>query len=507
MIPVKYKKLEEYLKEISLLNGINGLLSWDLETMMKSGSADARNKQKSILSAVVYDKSISKDLGDLIVELSSSDLSCLPSDYERANVRDALRNYNIMKRKTKDMITRESELEGIGHHKWISARENSSFETFSPVLKNFVDLKTEIARATHPDLSTYDANIDYFERGMTSLRLTEIFNTAKVDIVPLLQQVLQSKTRSEYIVPQPFKGSSQWDVEKQKIMCAEFAKAIGFDFNKGRLDVSVHPFTGGSHPTDVRITTRYSEDNWLEGISGTIHEVGHGLYEQGRSEEFSDLPVSEALSMGIHESQSLFWERYIFQSKEFWEYATPIVHTHFPHTLSQSADDFYKYVNQVEQGFIRIESDELTYPLHIFLRFELEKGLFDGSISIDNLPTIWNAKMKEYLNIDVPSDSKGVLQDVHWSAGLFGYFPSYTLGSMIAAQLFETAKKEIPDLKEKIRKGEFTILREWLRVKIHSVGSLYPSPDELLIQVTGKPLDSSIYANYLREKYSDLYNL
>mmetsp|Transcript_28090 Transcript_28090/g.39231 ORF Transcript_28090/g.39231 Transcript_28090/m.39231 type:complete len:246 (-) Transcript_28090:104-841(-) len=245
----------------------------------------------------------------------------------------------------------------------------------------------------------------------------------------------------------------------------------------------------------------------MEGIGGTIHEVGHALYEQGRSQLQQDLPVSRALSMGVHESQSLLWERMVFQGKAFWEYATPIIHKYFPHTKDVSATEFYQAVNRVQPGLIRTEADELTYPLHIMLRYGLEKALIEGGTSVAELPRKWNAEMKASLDIDVPSNAMGCLQDVHWSVGAIGYFPSYSLGAMMAAQFYEAAKKAIPDLEEQIAKGNFTPLKAWLNENIHSVGSLYESPDELLTVVTGKPLDTGIYMKYLREKYSELYSL
>eukprot|EP01035_Chromulina_nebulosa_P019725 gene19725-25653_t len=475
--------------------------------LLKPGSANARNEQQAAISAVIYEKQTSEELGKLLYDLSSSDLNLLPSDFARANVRDALRDYTLTIRKSKEMTIKDAELEGKGYESWLAARKASNYSDFVPTLKEIIDLKKEIAAVSYPELSSYDGNVDIFERGMRTKRLNEIFAAAKSDIVPLIQRITSSKVFKEYEIPEPLKGGPVWEVEKQKALCAEIAEKIGFDFNKGRFDVSVHPFTGGSHPTDIRITTRYSPENWIEGVSGTVHEVGHALYEQGRNSEYDNTPVSRALSMGVHESQSLFWERMIFQSKEFWVWATPILHKHFPHTSTCTPDDLYKFVNQVEPGLIRIEADEVTYPLHIILRFEIEQGLFDGSIDINNLSNIWNKKIKESLNIDVPNDAKGVLQDIHWSGGAFGYFPSYSLGAMIAAQLFETAEKEIPDLRVKISKGEFHILREWLRKKIHEKGSLYASFDELLVSSTGRPLDPNIYIRYLENKYKKLYYL
>lgn len=271
-------------------------------------------------------------------------------------------------------------------------------------------------------------------------------------------------------------------------------------------DVSVHPFTGGAGPTDVRITTRFSTALPFEGVMGTVHEVGHGLYEQGRNDKHEGLPVSEALSMGSHESQSLFWERMIGQHSRFWESNLESLHHHFPHTKGVTADDMFFAMNQVNTGLIRVDADELTYPFHIMLRLDLERRLVSGTLNVSDLPSAWRTGMKQLLNVDVPNDSKGVLQDIHWAMGAFGYFPSYSLGAMTAAQLFHHIKaKVMPDIDDKIARGEFTPIRDWLCTEIHQIGSLYPSLDDLLQQVTGEPLQPKYFLDYLDEKYSKVY--
>lgn len=272
------------------------------------------------------------------------------------------------------------------------------------------------------------------------------------------------------------------------------------------IDVSVHPFTGGAGPTDVRITTRYSTSVPFEGIMGTIHEAGHAMYEQGRNMKYEGLPASEALSMGVHESQSLFWERMIGQNVAFWESIIDKIHEKLPHTREATAEDFFFATNQVNRSLIRVDADEVTYPFHIILRFELEKKLLDGSLQVDDLPKAWNDGMKELVGIEVPDDSKGCLQDIHWPSGAIGYFPSYTLGAMMAAQLATYLRRNgMPDFDERISKGEYADIRNWLKKEIHQVGSLYPSLDELLIKVTGEPLKPSYFVEYLQDKYANVY--
>lgn len=270
--------------------------------------------------------------------------------------------------------------------------------------------------------------------------------------------------------------------------------------------MSVHPFTGGAGPDDVRITTRYSTENPFEGIMGTVHESGHAMYEQGRNGKYDGLPVSDALSMGAHESQSLFWERMIGQSVGFWEAVLPQIHDKFPHTKDATADDLFFAVNQVNRSLIRVDADELTYPFHIMLRFELEKKLMNGTLDVADLPKAWNEGMKQYIGIDVPTDSKGCLQDIHWPSGAFGYFPSYSLGAMTAAQIYKYLEnKAMPDIEEKIRSGQFSDIRDWLQTEIHKTGSLYPSLDKLLEKVTGEPLNPKYFLEYLEGKYSKVY--
>jgi len=282
----------------------------------------------------------------------------------------------------------------------------------------------------------------------------------------------------------------------------------------GRLDVSVHPFTGGANFTDVRMTTRYKEKDLTEGITGTIHETGHSLYEQGKNKAYAYLPVAEALSMGIHESQSLLWERMVGLSEPFWKLVFPKIVAQFPQNFTdaeKSAEEMYKKahveLNEVNPDFIRVEADELTYPLHIILRFEIERGIFSNEITVEDLPKIWNAKMKEYLGVTVPSNQKGVLQDVHWSMGAFGYFPTYSLGAIYACQFFQQAEKDIPKLAEKISVGDFEPLRNWLREKIHLKGSLFDAGEKLTKDVTGTGLDAKVFLTYLEKKYSKIYNL
>ncbi|CAN0492957.1 unnamed protein product [Ectocarpus sp. 12 AP-2014] len=377
-----------------------------------------------------------------------------------------------------------------------------------------VSVKRDVAEATRSELGgAYEGCLDQFERGMSTERLREVFGELKAGLVPLLRAIQEKVAEEDKSGaaaerhPAPLHSGEQWGKDEQAALCRDMAEKLGFDMSKGRLDVSVHPFTGGPGPSDVRITTRYS-NNWMEGVAGTVHEVGHALYEQGRpGGDMEDLPVSRALSMGVHESQSLLWERMVFQSRPFWKFAAPLVRARFPHTEGVSDEAFYRGLNRVAPSLIRVDADEVTYPLHIILRFEIEQGLMDGSIAVKDVPSVWASKMKELLGVDVPGDAEGCLQDIHWSVGAFGYFPSYTLGAVMACQFLEAARLALPDLDSSLEAGNFEPLKTWLNREVHARGSLYASPDELLSEVTGDSMRPTALVEHLKSKYTEIYGL
>mmetsp|Transcript_30226 Transcript_30226/g.82674 ORF Transcript_30226/g.82674 Transcript_30226/m.82674 type:complete len:380 (+) Transcript_30226:2-1141(+) len=375
------------------------------------------------------------------------------------------------------------------------------------------ELKKEVATVTRPGVAeAYDGALDAFERGMTAARLDELFSELREGLVPLLNAIMaKRKSCPGFDAPHPSLVPGEvWLVEEQAALAREVAAELGYAFDNGRLDVSTHPFTGGAGPTDVRITTRFSE-NWIEGFGATVHECGHALYEQGRdvSNEGAGMPSSMALSMGIHESQSLLWERMVLQSRAFWNYVAPKFKERFAHCADTSPEDFYKTYNRVDPGCIRVEADEVSYPLHVILRYDIERALFRGEMQVEDVPAFWNKRMKEDLGVDVADDSKGCLQDIHWSFGAVGYFPSYTLGAIAAVQIFQAYEKEIGKdvVATQISNGEFVPLREWLRAKVHERGSIPGSPDALLKEICGEPLSVKPFLAYLKQKYSALYEL
>ena len=494
-----YLRLADELRDIDALCGIEGILSWDELVMLPEKAAKSRADQKAALAEVLHHKESSERLGKLISQAEVNNHVLQPM--ELATVRDARRNYDSKVKIPNELAKMEARLGSEGYHGWAKARENDDFQSFKPYLEKLVQLRKDQAEAVSPEKLPYDYCIDRFERGLTSERLTEIFDKLKEGLVPLIKEITSSKQLD--LQKNLRIGEQSFNIEKQEILCTDIASRLGFD---GLLNKSLHPFTGGAHPTDVRITTRYDEKDFITGIMGLVHETGHALYEQNRpSGEYNNLPVSQALSMGIHESMSLLFERMLGQSEEFWSFMTPHICSHFEFMDGVTTQDYYAAVNKVEKSLIRVDADELTYPLHILIRFEIEKGLFDGSIKIDNLPQIWNEKYHQYLDITVPNDSLGCLQDVHWSDGSFGYFPSYTLGAMYAAQFYRKAEECIPSLHDDIHEGDFSKLQAWLKENVHSKGSLYPSADLLCEHVTGEKLNPDIFIDYLSKKYKRLY--
>ncbi|KAF9184779.1 hypothetical protein BGZ51_003139 [Haplosporangium sp. Z 767] len=532
-----YDRLVVRLKELNHLQGISGLLHWDQEVMMPSKAHGARAEQLSTLAGLAHEVGTSPVLGSILEEFERrqavQDLSNELNPYELANIRLSRKAYKEGVALPSELVKAAAALSSRSVGAWANARKESDFAKFAPFLED--QIKTlrenvryrmkaglceearkinEKARATQ-NLSEgddcykgyYQVLLNEYESGFKEERLQALFSDLKQNLVPLIAKIKAKNFQHDnsYI-----KGD--WDLKKQTAFSHRISKEIGFDTDAGRLDVSTHPFTGGAHPTDVRMTTRYTIDNLQEGITGTIHETGHSLYEQGRSKEYVDLPVSQALSLGVHESQSLLWERMVGLSKPFWTYALPLLKEQFQepsHENLQSVtpDQFYNAFNRVEPGFIRIEADEVTYPLHIVMRYEIEKALVEGDITVADVPDLWNAKMKEYLGMEVTEDRLGCLQDTHWAVGLIGYFPTYTLGSIYAVQIFNAAKEAIPNLDEHLAKGEFHVLKKWLNENIHQQGSLRESGDDLIFNLTGKTLDSSLYVQYLTDKYTKIYDL
>ncbi|KAK3846105.1 MAG: putative carboxypeptidase [Linnemannia gamsii] len=530
-----YDQLAARLKDISHLEGITQLLGWDQLVMMPEKAEDARSNQASLLAGISHDMETSPILGALLVELNrrqlTEDLSYQLNSHELANIRLAHKTYKEQTLIPTELVKASSTATTKSVSAWEEARETSDFSKFAPFLEEQIQLIRQtvaykmkggiceeagrINKKARASLGLseddecfkgyYQVLLDEHEPGFRVSRLEALFSDLKQHLAPLIAKIKAKNFQHENGF---LKGD--FDVEKQAELSHLVCKKMGFDTDAGRLDVSTHPFTGGPHPTDIRMTTRYAVDNFQEGITGTMHETGHALYEQGRNKEYADTPVSQSISLGVHESQALLWERMVALSKPFWTYTLPLLKELFSNHDNLQAvtpEQCYNAFNRVEPGFNRIEADEVTYPMHVILRYEIEKALVEGDIHVADVPALWNAKMKECLGLEVTEDRIGCLQDTHWAIGLIGYFPTYTLGSIYAVQIFDTAREAIPDLDEHIAKGEFHVLKKWLNESIHEQGSLRESGDDLIFDLTGKHLDSSLYVKYLTDKYTAIYDL
>ncbi|KAF9934101.1 hypothetical protein FBU30_003382 [Linnemannia zychae] len=530
-----YDKVIARNKEITHLNGIHGLLHWDQEVMMPPKAADARSEQLSVLVGILHNIQTAPEYGDILDELeyrrTLEDFSTLFNPYELANIRMAHRNYKEETLVPVEVAKASAALNSKSVAAWTAARKESDFSKFAPFLEEQIKITRQVigykirgganeealrinqkARASlglSDDQECYkgyyQGMMNLFEVGFKEERLQVLFADLKKHLIPLIAKIKAKNFQHDDSVLK-----HDFDIKRQTEFSHGLAKKIGFNTDNGRLDVSTHPFSGGAQPWDVRMTTRYTVNDIKEGITGTVHETGHSVYEQGRNKEYLESPVSQALSLGIHESQSLLWERMVGLGMPFWTYALPLLKEKFPEDEALQAitvDQFYLAFNRVEPGFIRIESDEVTYPMHIILRYEIEKALIEGDIEVADVPALWNAKMKEYLGLEVEKDSQGCLQDIHWAFGMIGYFPTYSLGSIYSVQIFTHAKKEIPNLDEHLAKGEFNVLLKWLNKNVHEQGSLRESGDDLIFDLTGSHLDSSLYVKYLTDKYTAIYDL
>lgn len=497
-----YPELSRRLSDIQTLDEVLGLLQWDQDIVMPEGAVQARGRQVATVAVLQQERWAAPRLGELLREL---DTSAFLSEAETANIREAMREHKKASRLPPELVRRWGELTVQAHGVWVEARKAKRFDNFAPILKELLDLAALKAQYLGPDRPAYDVLIDEFEPGMTMARIDSVFAPLKAFLVPLIAQVRARQGQPG--LPDLAWRTTKVSADQQRQVGEQIVRALGFDFDRGRLDTSVHPFCGGAGPTDVRITTRYNEDAWTQSLLAMIHETGHALYEQGRNRELADQPVSRARSMGVHESQSLLWEKQVAQGEPFWQGRFAQLQRAYPFLASVSLGDFIFGINHVDlNNCIRVEADELTYPLHVILRYEIERDLLSGALQVADVPDAWNQKMSDYLGMTPPDDALGCLQDVHWSAGLFGYFPCYTLGALYAAQLFQAAKRQTPDLERQLAEGDNTALLAWLRQNVHHPGSLWPT-DELIFRATGKTLDPQDFIRYAGDKYRKLYGI
>ncbi|HVY62418.1 MAG TPA: carboxypeptidase M32 [Planctomycetota bacterium] len=497
-----YSRLISSYKEIQTLAAVGGLLNWDQETYMPPKGAAARAEMIALTSGVAHDKLVAPEIGDLLGKLEGDGAGL--GEGEKANVREIKRAYEREVKIPAEIVRELARTTSLAQEHWVKARKESRFDEFAPWLETIVGLKRKVCEAVGwpSGGEMYDAMLDEYEPGARAAELRPMFASLKAALVPLVQRIAASKRQPDASIL-----TRSYPVERQKEFGLAVIRDMGFDLEAGRQDVSAHPFCSSFGPEDVRLTTRYNERDLRGALFGSMHEAGHGLYEQGLAPEHMFTPLGTAVSMGVHESQSRMWENLVGRSRPFWSHYYPKLQATFPEALGGVAQDaFYFAVNEVRPSLIRVEADEVTYNLHILLRFELEQELLAGKVAIGDLPAIWNKRMTEYLGIAPAKDGEGVLQDIHWSLGLMGYFPTYTLGNLYAAQLFAKAKKELGDLDARIGKGDLLPLRKWLREKIHRHG-MRLRPADLMREVTGEAPTASYFTGYLEAKFGELYGL
>ncbi|AKI96864.1 carboxypeptidase M32 [Kosmotoga pacifica] len=496
------EKLKELLKEISMINSAVSLMHWDHRTYMPPKGAESRAETVGYLSTLSFKKLISTEMGELLESLSKKENFDSLSDTDRTLIKVVKHDYKKAKAIPPELYQKYVIAASRSETVWETAKKKNDFESFRPYLEELLEIIREMVKLYGYEENPYDALLDNFEPGMTASKLRKIIAELKANLIPFVRLIA---TKSENIDRSFLKG--RFSKRTQEKLSKEALKAIGYDFKAGRLDETMHPFTITIGYNDVRVTTKYETSEFTPSLYGTIHEGGHALYELGISQELKWTPLADGASMGIHESQSRMMENIVGRSYEFLKFFYPNIQKTFPKQFRNvSLDRFYKAINFVRPSLIRIEADEVTYNLHIMLRFEIEEALINREIEVKDLPKIWNEKMAEYLGVIPPNDSLGVLQDVHWAGGMIGYFPSYMLGNLYAAQFFRAAEKDISDLKHLIEKGNLAPLKEWLKEKIHKHGRML-KPEELCKNVTGEELSPSYFIDYIREKYSKIYEL
>ena len=493
--------LRDHFTEIKRLSYINSLLGWDQETYMPSGSVEGRAKQNSLIEKLIHQRITSDKTGHLINKAKEqNNLDVI----QKALIRQSEREYLQATKLPEKLVIEISETGSKAVEAWKGARQKKMLKgsEFEPLLEKNIQLQIEKAEKleTYPD--PYSTLIDLFEPGATYKWISDIFKKIKPKLSDFVKKLDLSQDKPTQDILR-----KKYDEKKQFDLSIEIVKKLNFDFNHGRQDLSTHPFTTSLSSVDTRITTRTSENFLNECIFGTIHETGHALYDMGFMNEIHDTILADGCSMGIHESQSRMWENIVGRSREFWNYWYPTFQKYFPENLSDyPMEEFYRSVNVVKPSFIRVNADEVTYGLHIILRFEIERDLIEGKIDVNELPEVWNSKFEDLLGITPSDDAEGCLQDIHWGWGLIGYFPTYFLGSLYASQIYANALKKNPSLPENYEKGEFLPLLKYLREDIHQYGAIYRAND-LIKRVTGEDLNPDYFFKYIEEKYIPIYNL
>jgi carboxypeptidase Taq len=496
------QQLRTRLAEISDLNRVSSLVGWDQQTYMPPGGSAARAEQSATLQKIIHEMFIAAETGRLL-DAAVREVNGLDPDSDDARLISVTRrDYEKSRKVPSELVAEIARVTGQAVDVWTEARTASNWKPFSPYLTRIFDLQRQLADALgYPD-RRYDALLDRFEPDMKTAQVQAVFEAIKPDLIDLVKAIAaKGNTVSDEVLHREYDEQKQWNFGLEVI------KRYGFDLKRGRQDRSVHPFTTSFSINDVRITTRVDRHFLSPALFGTLHETGHAMYEQGFSQALERTPLADGASLGMHESQSRMWENLVGRSQPFWRFFFPILKGFFPEQLAdQTAESFYRAANKVSPSFVRVEADEVTYGLHIMLRFEMENDLLEGRLKADDVPEAWNAKMQEFLGITPPTTALGALQDIHWSSGLIGYFPTYQLGNLISLQLWGKINVDVPDLATQIEHGEFAALLDWLRANLHQHGRKFTS-NELLQRITGSGLNPVPYLKYLKAKYSEIYGL
>jgi len=496
----KIQRLRTLLSEIMDLNYISALLGWDQQTYMPSGGAEARGNQLALVGRLAHERSTSAEMGKLLDELKPYAASLDPDSDDARLVKVTARDLDKATRVPSSHIVEFAQVTTLGQQAWVEARKKSDFSIFRPHLEKIVALRKEYA-SFFPDFDhPYDALLDDFEPGMKTADVKVIFEGLRPKLVGLIKAIAAKPQVDDSFLHQPFDPVKQWSFGEEVIT------KFGYDWKRGRQDKAAHPFTTEFSLNDVRITTRVDPDFLNSMLFGSMHECGHALYSQGVAPKLERTGLERGTSLAVHESQSRMWENLVGRSLPVWEYFYPRLQELFPQLSVVPLDKFHKGINKVRPSLIRVEADEATYNLHIMLRMDIEIALVEGKVAVKDLPAVWNAKMEEYLGIIPPDAATGVLQDVHWSSGMIGYFSTYALGNLISAQLWERINQDIPDLNEQFRSGKFETLLVWLRENVHCHGSKF-EPQELIQKITGSRIDPAAYVRYLTKKFGEIYCL
>jgi len=488
-----YESLVQRMREIALVTSASSLLGWDQETYMPPKAIGWRAEQLAFLTGWTHRQFTAPEVGRWLAECEQRGFP--EQSAEAVNVREWRRTYDRQTRLPSELVEEFEKARSLARHAWVEARRRSDFPLFQPHLQTLLGLNRRMADCWGYEVSPYDALLEEYEPATRVAQLRTLFAELRPAIVSILQQALEPSAA----IPADLLAG-EYPVAAQQAFNREVAEAVGFDFEAGRIDTTAHPFCTGLGPRDCRLTTRYHERDFTQSLYGVLHETGHGLYDQGLPAAHYGLPMGSAVSMGIHESQSRLWENHVGRSTAFWEHWLPRACRHFPSLARFQPEQVARAVSRVRPSLIRVEADEVTYDLHIILRFQIEVRLVEGDLAVRDVPALWNQEFEQMFGLEVPNDAQGCLQDIHWSLGAMGYFPTYTLGNLNASQLFHKALREQPTLEAELKAGRYQNLLAWLRCRVHEQGQRF-KPQQLMQSATGEPSRAVYHLDYLRAKF------